>query len=552
MTYPYQNQAEPMKPKPSYTRRDLVFSLVFFVAGLTFSLAMPFRASPLAVFLSLVVLFVLTALCYGKGAIAAKRRSVIMIVLYAVFLLPFLTNANATLRFFTFLFLLLLLAFYWYDKTVLCHAPLLDGDLISQLYKAISAYFLRYSAAFGAIASAIGRGEKSKKGARTIGYIFLGLGLAILPTVMIGALLSYDASFTALLDNIFDFSFEKVFARIWDIIVAILLGSAFYSLMRTSLHREELPEKKKIEFHHSAIQRPILYAAVTPILILYALFFISQKDYYLSAFTKTLPEGLTFAEYAREGFFELCTVACINALLLLVFSLLMKKKEGSREILRRVYQGVIAFFTLILIATAFSKMFLYIDTYGLTHKRVYASWLMAVLALLFVAILVKQFFKKLPFVKVALVITVLMLALITLPNIDGVIADYNVEGYLDKTLDTVDIEELESLGISSVEARVRLEREWMAREDTLTEDERAALGRLSTGLDREWKQLDARFFAFSIPQARARRLLEERADRGRDRGDVYGDFVYLPIQKSARKDRVRALWGHISKQSGIW
>ena len=510
--YP-QPQPQPPREKASYPIRELVFALIFLFVALMFSFAMPFRENPLAVFLLLIVLFTLTLLYYGKGALSKKRRSVMILVLYALFLLPFLTNANATLRFFVFVLLMVLLAFFWYDKARLVHAPMADSAIVSHVGTALTGYVSHFHTLFAVIFSTTSRGERAKKGWRTFGFVMIGLGVALVPTVIIWALLSYDDSFNLLMDNIFDFSFEKVFERIWDIMVAIPLGAAFFSLVYSM--KAERKEKPQATPRAGGVPRAVLYAAVTPMLILYALFFFSQKDYYLSAFTKTLPEGLTYAEYAREGFFQLCIIACINAAVLLVFSLLARKKEGSKEILCRIYQGVLSFFTLILIATALSKMVLYIDTYGLTHKRVYASWLMAVLAFMFVVILLKQFVRRLPFVKVAIVGAILFFALITLPNTDAVIANYNVDRYLDGSLDKVDIEELDELGISSIEARIRLEKEWKSREGllgttSLTEEEKVLLSELSASLDLEKEEIDRSLWAFSIPNQQAKRLLDER------------------------------------------
>ena len=44
----------------------------------------------------------------------------------------------------------------------------------------------------------------------------------------------------------------------------------------------------------------------------YLLFFGAQAATLFSAFAGVRPEGLTYAEYARQGFFELCGVAMIN------------------------------------------------------------------------------------------------------------------------------------------------------------------------------------------------------------------------------------------------
>ena len=44
----------------------------------------------------------------------------------------------------------------------------------------------------------------------------------------------------------------------------------------------------------------------------YILFFAVQSSYLFGAFSRTLPEDFTVAQYAREGFFELCRVMAIN------------------------------------------------------------------------------------------------------------------------------------------------------------------------------------------------------------------------------------------------
>ena len=73
------------------------------------------------------------------------------------------------------------------------------------------------------------------------------------------------------------------------------------------------------------LPRALLCAAVTPILAVYVIFFISQWSYYVSAFTNVLPADLTYAAYAREGFFQLCGVSALNAAMLLLFNLLIRK-----------------------------------------------------------------------------------------------------------------------------------------------------------------------------------------------------------------------------------
>ena len=510
---PYRYPQPPRKREvPRSSRRELVFGFVFLALGLLFSLATPFRERPFAVLLLLLVLFALTALFFGKEAFRLTARSSALLGFYALFLLPYLTNANAVLRFFSFVASLILLSLFWYELLVLKNQRLEDRDVWGAARSAVLSYFKRWHWLGYLTVASMGRGERAKKGWRTVGFIGIGLAVAAIPTLIVGLLLSYDASFTALFEFDFDFSPEKLFERIWDLVLAFVFGSLFFSLVMTVKGEKRRPSALVSQ---GSVPRVILYAALTPLLLLYAIFFFSQKKYYLSAFTKALPEGLTYATYAREGFFQLCAVACINFAVFVAFSILVRKKEGERELVCRIYQGILALFTLILIATALSKMALYIGAYGLTQKRVYASWLMLLLSAVFLMIVLKQMISRFPFFKASFAVALVFFALIALPNVDGVIATYNVDRYLDGDLESVDVDELIGLGVSSVEARIRLENEWLARggllgTDSLSEVERNALSRLSASLDEAAAVFEYGFFSFSIPNYRAKRLLEAR------------------------------------------
>ncbi|MEG2083079.1 MAG: DUF4173 domain-containing protein, partial [Oscillospiraceae bacterium] len=77
-----------------------------------------------------------------------------------------------------------------------------------------------------------------------------------------------------------------------------------------------------------------------------------------------------------------------------------------------------------------SKMLLYIKNVGLTRLRVYTSWFMVLLALVFVYIVIQQFKTKFPFVRVAVITAVAMFAMLAFSQSDYWIARYNVEAYI--------------------------------------------------------------------------------------------------------------------------
>ncbi len=99
---------------------------------------------------------------------------------------------------------------------------------------------------------------------------------------------------------------------------------------------------------------------------------------------------------------------------------------------------MICVFTLALIATAISKMGMYISYYGLTRLRIYTSWFMILLLLLFVIVLLRQF-KSFQGTKIAVISCICLFIALCYSNVDGLIAKYNIDRYQAGTLETLDI-----------------------------------------------------------------------------------------------------------------
>ena len=110
----------------------------------------------------------------------------------------------------------------------------------------------------------------------------------------------------------------------------------------------------------------------------YLAFFGLQASYLFGAFTRTLPEGYTVAEYARQGFFSLCRVMAVNfALLWLVTRSCAQPVRGKRSVLL-LCTGILAE-SLLFAVIAASKLYLYISSFGFTPLRLQSAWLIVVL-----------------------------------------------------------------------------------------------------------------------------------------------------------------------------
>jgi hypothetical protein len=198
-----------------------------------------------------------------------------------------------------------------------------------------------------------------------------------------------------------------------------------------------------------------LYTALGLTCLLYGVFIGSQLSYFFSAFAGQRPEGwLVYSEYARSGFFELCQIAAIN-LSLLVLANLFSKRPRQEDLFLKILNGLLAMLTLLLIATAFSKMALYIGAYGLSMRRLLPCLFMLFLSIVCLGVIVSQ---KWPFsiLRLAAATGTVMLCVLCFSNPDGWVAGYNADRYLSGTLESYDVEILYRSGAAGVEPALKV------------------------------------------------------------------------------------------------
>lgn len=111
----------------------------------------------------------------------------------------------------------------------------------------------------------------------------------------------------------------------------------------------------------------------------YLAFFGLQASYLFGAFTRTLPEGYTVAEYARQGFFSLCRVMAVNFALLWLVTRSCVQPVREKISVRLLCTGILAE-SLLFAVIAASKLYLYISSFGFTPLRLQSAWLIVVLA----------------------------------------------------------------------------------------------------------------------------------------------------------------------------
>lgn len=501
---------EPAPPR-AFTTPESVYAWLSLAAGYAFCRAFPVGDHPLGGFLLILALFAATAIvlkCRGVkwGLLPALAASSAVVVSSALILC-----GNTFLQGLAYTYALVAYGYFLYAATGNSVQSGFSDLIVMDVIKAL---FVLPFASMGHLFRAMFSG-RAKGSGKVLLKLLLGVALAIIPTAIVLSLLSYDSSFTALMGDIFDFNLGDIFSHSVSLGFAIPIGMYLFGLFVSAVDHK-CPDVMTVEGCRRVSRRikiaptVTVLAAVLPLLVIYGIFFISQWQYYISGFTGVLPEAFSYAEYAREGFFQLCTVSVINLVVLVLVSLFMRRADDRPPVVFKLLALVYAVFTLVLISTALAKMAMYIDYYGLTQKRVYATWMMVVLAIVFILIGVGQFVSRLRLVAASLVVCVVCFAGLSVANADGIIAAYNVDRYLKGSLETVDMAAMDELGDAAVPELVRLAE---AMEETgITHENEALYDALTDHLQTEAARINARerdIFSFTVPAIKAEHALRE-------------------------------------------
>lgn len=310
----------------------------------------------------------------------------------------------------------------WLAFDVLDAAAILPWGNFLRLFAALCAGVKR-------LAARAGTGKK-RRDARQLGAVLGGiLAAAVCLCAVLPQLMAADDGFAAMMRALGDGLFRWRISGEWMLKLALALPTAqfLYGLAYGAVRGRRLGwcEQKDICAVQRAVRtlpRATVLTALFALCAVYLLFLSLQAKYLFGAFWGALPEGFTYAGYARQGFFELCRVAAINIAILLAANLFSRAQAGENRLLRCCNTALSAL-TLLLLATAAAKMALYIAVYGLTVKRVLASVFLLWLAIVFCAVLVRQF-RFVPLLRIAVFTGAVLFALLcTLP------VEYGIDAY---------------------------------------------------------------------------------------------------------------------------
>ncbi len=265
-----------------------------------------------------------------------------------------------------------------------------------------------------------------------------GLVLA-LPIALIfgGLLMSADSVFASYVDQYFDFDMTQIERIIPHIILISFVSWASIGAVLSAIVEEpqaNMPSEGKTK--PLPTTPPFVLSlgfgeALTVLLVinvLFGAFMLIQAAYLFGGLDTLSRTGMTYAEYARRGFFELVTVVCL-ALGLLWLLQAITARSTPRQERRFVWASAVMVVLLLgMIVSGFQRMWLYELAYGFTHLRLYTHsfmvWLGLVL-LIFLLSLIRA--RPQHFVFGGLVSALLTLAILNAMNPDATIARANIE-----------------------------------------------------------------------------------------------------------------------------
>lgn len=253
--------------------------------------------------------------------------------------------------------------------------------------------------------------------------VLVGAGLALPLLVVLGLLLaSADAVFAG---------FFSWWSSPTEVIVhAVLLGVGAWGmagLLRLS-SAEPAPAPPELPYRLGHVEATVVLGSLVA---LFSAFAVAQAIAVAGGARHVLETaGLTYAEYARQGFFQLLAVAMITLIALVGLRAVTDLSDPAHRRRFTILGEVAIGLTLVVLVVALRRLGLYQDAYGLTMLRLFsfafAGWVGIVLLLAGVA-LAGVAADRAWFMGAALVAGLALLLGLNVVNPEAVVVRHNVE-----------------------------------------------------------------------------------------------------------------------------
>jgi hypothetical protein len=203
--------------------------------------------------------------------------------------------------------------------------------------------------------------------------------LIAIPLLLIfgGLFASADPVFARILGNLIRVDPEEVVSHVvLTGVIAFVVGG----FLRTTLLAKPEPIFQP-RFPDGALGLTEVSVSLGSLVLLFASFVAVQLRYFFGGDTLVQgTEGLSYADYARRGFFELVTVAALVLPVLLAANSLLRREAARAERVYRVLATTLLVLLAVIMYSALARMRLYQSVYGMSTDRLYATVFMVWLA----------------------------------------------------------------------------------------------------------------------------------------------------------------------------
>lgn len=335
----------------------------------------------------------------------------------------------------------------WFDVRFL-------DDIVNGIFTRTFSYFVQFFTTIFGLLNFIKNDNKRN----TTKKILIGLAISIpLLLIIVPLLTSADMVFNNYLENIFE-SLKKINGdNLLQLLLILIISVLSFSYLWSFLKHKNLvlPESQEIKTESILnVDSTISITVLCLINVVYLLFILVQFAYMFGSVKNGLPGNISYADYARKGFFELLTVSLINLSILLIGITFQEKNSILVKKIISILHSLLVVFTIIILVSAFRRMSLYENAFGFTFLRVITHSFMILLFILLLVTLYKIWIERISLMKAYIIISLLVYIVVNFANVDRWIASRNIIRF--QTTGDLDLNYLTTLSYDNIEPLINL------------------------------------------------------------------------------------------------
>ncbi|KUK77738.1 MAG: hypothetical protein XD93_0136, partial [candidate division WS6 bacterium 34_10] len=362
--------------------------------------------------------------------------------------------------------------------------------------------------------------NKNNKDQKTFSHIVKGIVMAIpIISIFIFLLSSADLIFQKYVSDLITINIQpETFFRFILILIVTLIFIGAYSYIFEESKKQKIINQENKKFEIGNIESSVVLSLVN---VLFFLFILVQLTYLFGGESNISAQGFTYAEYARQGFFELIGVAVISLLLLLTIEKYIAQKENSHILGFKVLSTTMIAQVIVIMVSAFTRLSLYEEAYGFTTLRLYSHTFIILLGIIFCLLVYKIHWdsRENMFALRVFISIIVFLVGMNLLNPDLFIARQNIQRFT--TTGKIDVYYLSTLSDDAILEVVKTL-------DMLDGDMKNSLGSRLYLRSQEDKD-SGNWQSFNISRSRAKRILDSKEEMLKQYEDYFkDDYIEQP------------------------